>query len=280
MNFIIKYPEDKLGAFDMFRYPGGEVQVRLGTVVTDQIKNPIVETVTVVARITDGDIVPVAQLLNAIRGATSADILLVMPYLPYGRADRRFTLGDCNGLQVFAQLLNTFAGVDIVTLDAHSSEAAKYIRHFSDVSPKPLIQQTINLIPGSTNILLPDKGAERYGFAAVQASKLRDPETGKLTGFSVPDIRGFLGDNILIVDDICDGGGTFIGIAEALRRAGVEKHLYLYVTHGLFSKSLSPLKKYFKHVYTTDSFRVQSAYGDPEFLTVLPCIDTILKSVE
>lgn len=288
MNQIIQYPGDANRQFEKFRYPGGEVQVRLKPEYAASLKNPAVEKVTIVARIIDGDIIPVAQLINAVRSATSADIELVLPYLPYSRADRRFSIGDCNGLQVFGQILNTFAGVEIITLDAHSPlVAAGFIRHFTNIRPRPIIEHVLDRIDGSgiygnpviaAGVLLPDKGALRYGYkTTLIAEKKRDPETGKLSGFVVPsklDVEGL--DAILIIDDICDGGGTFIGIAEALRKAGITQDLFLYVTHGIFSKNLSGLKQYFKHVYTTDSFGVAESYGEPEFLTVLPCLPTIL----
>lgn len=86
MNFIIQYPEDKTTKFEMFRYPGGEIQVRLTPKTALELKNPIVEEVTVVivvARITDGDIIPVLQLIDAISRTTSAPVKLVRPYLLY-----------------------------------------------------------------------------------------------------------------------------------------------------------------------------------------------------
>lgn len=83
MNFIIQYPEDKTTKFEMFRYPGGEIQVRLTPKTALELKNPIVEEVIVVARITDGDIIPVLQLIDAISRTTSAPVKLVRPYLLY-----------------------------------------------------------------------------------------------------------------------------------------------------------------------------------------------------
>jgi ribose-phosphate pyrophosphokinase len=41
-----------------------------------------------------------------------------------------------------------------------------------------------------------------------------------------------------MVDDICDGGRTFIELAKELRGMGAEK-VHLYVTHGFFTKGLS-----------------------------------------
>jgi len=62
------------------------------------------------------------------------------------------------------------------------------------------------------------------------------------------------GKNCLIVDDICDGGGTFMGLAEKLqeKQAG---HLFLAVSHGIFSQGLSELQKHFKQIFCTNSIR-------------------------
>ncbi|RYF48025.1 MAG: phosphoribosyltransferase [Cytophagaceae bacterium] len=57
----------------------------------------------------------------------------------------------------------------------------------------------------------------------------------------------------LIVDDICDGGGTFIGLAAELRKLNPER-ISLAVSHGIFSKGIDPLTNWLDHVYTTDSF--------------------------
>jgi ribose-phosphate pyrophosphokinase len=286
MFTAIEYPGGKGKQFEMFRYPGGEVQVRLTKNEIEIIKSFEYDKIIIVARIADGDIIPVAQLVNAVRGVTSSDIALVLPYLPYGRADRRFTDGDCCGLFVFGQMLNTFAGVEVYTLDAHSPKAEVCIRHFTDISPKPIIDTVIESVEGSigqftTAILLPDAGALRYGFKheyCLQASKVRSPITGQLKGFEVPPKESFKGaDSILIVDDICDGGGTFIGIADKLKDYGLD--LYLYVTHGIFSKGFFELEKRFKKIYTTDSFLTKRVYPAVDKLVIIPCMGTILDRI-
>ena len=73
---------------------------------------------------------------------------------------------------------------------------------------------------------------------------------------------------ILIVDDICDGGATFVGLAKELRAAGAKK-VYLYVTHGIFSKGL-PLEGIDK-VFTTDSYFNPESCSRPG--TVPYCFD-------
>jgi ribose-phosphate pyrophosphokinase len=88
----------------------------------------------------------------------------------------------------------------------------------------------------------------------VFCSKKRDPLTGHLSGFEIKNYNpnpNADGQDLLIVDDICDGGGTFVGLAKELRKAGAKK-VYLYVTHGIFSKGL-PLEG-IDRVFTTDSY--------------------------
>ena len=57
-------------------------------------------------------------------------------------------------------------------------------------------------------------------------------------------------DNYLIVDDIIDGGRTFIELSKELVRKGIDKsQINLYVTHGIFSKGFTELDKHFNKVY-------------------------------
>jgi ribose-phosphate pyrophosphokinase len=74
-----------------------------------------------------------------------------------------------------------------------------------------------------------------------------------LEGFRVyeDDLQG---KDCLIVDDICDGGGTFIGLAKELKKHNAG-NLYLSVSHGIFSKGLKELNQYFTNIFTTDSFK-------------------------
>jgi len=58
----------------------------------------------------------------------------------------------------------------------------------------------------------------------------------------------------LIVDDICDGGGTFLGLAKELKSKNAGK-LYLAISHGIFSKGFESLAKDFQKIFTTDSFK-------------------------
>jgi ribose-phosphate pyrophosphokinase len=96
------------------------------------------------------------------------------------------------------------------------------------------------------------------------ATKIRDTLTGNITS---TDIQGDLnGRNLIIVDDICDGGQTFIELAKVLKNRGAED-VYLYVTHGIFSRGLAVLKNHFKKIFCYYTFLNQ--VEDKTFLTIL-----------
>ncbi len=275
-------------AYTKIIYPAGELQVRL-TEAT-QAKLAEVEDISVIARITTADqVVELCLLWDALQEAANdtAKRRLILPYLPFARADRRFVEGDCFGLGVFAQLINTLQA-QVVTLDAHSAVAKNEIHDLTDISALPFISQAMRKFAhgqnaGSITVLFPDDGArKRYKLPAViedtnitilNCSKKRDPATGKFIGFHVPNIDEFPKQTpVIIVDDICDGGGTFNGIADALK--DYELTLGLYVTHGIFSKGMSALNDRFHSIYTTDSFAERN---DSARLEIIAAVESLWR---
>jgi ribose-phosphate pyrophosphokinase len=290
MKYFINYPEDKNSKFEEFRYPAGESQVRFLPKAIEDIENA--DEIVVIARISDAtQVIGLALLTDAIDGIFPTHLpnrTLVLPYLPYSRADRRFVKGDCFGLKTFGRLIDDLAYNRVVTLDAHSKEARKCISNLIDISPLHIIDQIYtDYLPFGTVILLPDEGAKRYHleeyFKVFYCEKERDPKTGKILGFKVPEIDPKL--PVVIIDDICDGGATFIGIATELVKNSPIREIYLYVTHGIFSKGFRELNKYFTKIFTTDSFPIHPAtlcIGNAP--TIIPCEglikDQIIPRVE
>jgi len=77
----------------------------------------------------------------------------------------------------------------------------------------------------------------------------RDVRTGNILGVVVDQNVTDL--NLLVVDDICDGGRTFTELSKTL---SMPKKLELFVTHGIFSKGVKELTEAYDHIYTTNSF--------------------------
>lgn len=180
---------------------------------------------------------------------------LILPHVPGGRQDRINPAGDyLFTLKSVAKMINERKFDKVVVLDPHSTVTPALIDRCRVVSLADLMH---NFWKGYSGVIAPDVGAAKRAFDVAQvlgvpfhqAEKHRDVATGKLSGFNAPTIKS--GEHYLVVDDICDGGGTFLGLGEIIREKGAFADLI--VTHGIFSKGLDELLTIYKKVITTDS---------------------------
>ena len=116
------------------------------------------------------------------------------------------------------------------------------------------------------------KLAEQIGYKGdvITCSKDRDID-GKLTMVNVPiafDAFTSKKADFIIIDDICDGGATFINIAKNLKNR-VKGKIYLIVTHGIFSKSFGELSQYFDNIYCTNSYKDIKGEASPQYVKQL-----------
>jgi ribose-phosphate pyrophosphokinase len=86
----------------------------------------------------------------------------------------------------------------------------------------------------------------------VTATKVRDLKTGKILHTEVPTPEMHNDIKYVIVDDICDGGATFLNAAEEIRKY-TQASLYLIVSHGIFSAGTKKLLDVFADVYVLDN---------------------------
>lgn len=185
---------------------------------------------------------------------------LVLPFVPGARQDRLNPVGDfLFTAKSVARTINERKFDRVVLLDPHSNVITGLIDR-ADVYPFASIVGNYN--SNYDAIIAPDAGAGARarefadlmskvagrGIEVIQAHKTRNVETGQLSGFEVSVKRG---KNYLVVDDICDGGGTFVGLGNKILEQGATADLF--VTHGIFSKGTEKLNKIYDVVTTTDS---------------------------
>jgi ribose-phosphate pyrophosphokinase len=93
------------------------------------------------------------------------------------------------------------------------------------------------------------------GYSYIKCSKVRDIETGSITSFSIDEISYSKDcDEIVVIDDLCDGGGTFVGIASKLRELKPSK-LTLVVTHAVQKAGIERVAKVYDQVVITNSYK-------------------------
>jgi ribose-phosphate pyrophosphokinase len=213
-----------------------------------------------------------ADLLLALYAKNTLDHLefthveLHVSYLMAARMDRVMQPGEPFSLKVIGGMLNSVHFKKIRVFDPHSEVTPAVIEHCYPVTNQAFVQDALDHYfsthPGTKTYCLvsPDAGALKkihtlardLGIAeVVECMKERDVKTGALLHFKTAT-ESLAGKPCFIVDDLCDGGGTFIGTANMLREKGAEQ-VVLIVSHGIFSKG--PDLAGIDAVYTTDSFR-------------------------
>lgn len=236
--------------FEIVRYPAGEFRVTgrvdKGSLYRARVQDCIPEDLIILNIWADA--------VHRQRGRTEVFI----PYFPGAREDRGAPLGA----KVYADLVNLGKHEQVTIVDPHSDVAPALINNCKVVTLGDLIPLWSSVFSEFRGVIAPDGGGTRRAFEVAQVlgvplyqgGKHRDPATGKLSGFwcdSLPD------ENLLIVDDICDGGGTFMGLADV---CDTDK-LSLWVTHGIFTGDNLLLAERFNLILTTDSFTTATPPG-------------------
>lgn len=257
-GMFVPTPYPQIG-FTMHHFSGGELHIK----VNQSIHYDSIDKVVITNRINNTDnLMEVLIAKDALEREGIKHFDLIMPYTPYARQDRQCELGESFTLKVFAKLLNSAKFDRVYILDAHSDVAPALINNSVNIPSEQYVWQTAEDIKEKELILVsPDSGANKKtntlfknlkSFSGlVKCDKKRSTADGSLSGFEVftDDLQG---KPCLIVDDICDGGRTFIGVGEALKQKNAGD-IYLYVTHGIFSNGFNELSKVFKKIYTTNS---------------------------
>ncbi|ASL41980.1 Ribose-phosphate pyrophosphokinase 2 [Burkholderia sp. AD24] len=241
-------------------FPGGEVNVSV------ELGKPA-HTLRIQAHLPNAEAVMTLLLATDAlrRGYPGTPILLSLPYVPYARQDRVANAGEALSARVFCDLINTQQYAQVEVQDPHSDVVTALLDRVVIADPLPSLRRALaSLGSGRAALVAPDAGARKRVMHLAQAleldvvfaEKVRNTQTGKITGTQV------VGDlpvaPLLVVDDICDGGRTFTELATALRTRQAEQRLsqplYLYVTHGIFSKGLAPLLEHYQTVFTRNNW--------------------------
>ena len=249
---------------EMFQFSGGEYQVKLSNFpVLGTTVNP---GFVIKAFMLNGDIMPLALIVDAIRrDFPSCRIGLEMPYLPYARQDRVMNRGESLACKVFCDAINALDFEKVYINDCHSDVGVALLKNvvnhefcflnsYAYISSAFKQPYEVIVAPDAGALKKSYKIAKMYGIPElVRADKLRNVETGEITGTVV--YGSVEGKNVIVADDICDGGMTFLKLGEELRKQN-PKGLHLHVTHGIFSKGKEDLLKVFDTVTSNFDYEV------------------------
>lgn len=249
--------------------PDGQPHIKVGE---------IIEPFRLDCRIASGnDILNLGLLLDVCCDRYKfRDIAVNLMYLTGGRMDRAISSREPYTLKVVASLLNSLPIARFNIFAPHSQASTDLLRNGtrmtyleSDFYYAATEWMKEKWQTDEISFVLPDLGAgkrlegltyfdEFHDF--VTCHKKRDLDTGRIKEFKIVD--GEPKKHCIIIDDLCDGGATFIKVSEALRANGAEK-VGLAVCHGIFSRG--PQVDGIDLIATTDSFCDWSAVASEKF---------------
>lgn len=192
------------------------------------------------------------------------NLTLNLPYMPGARMDRTQDSKDVRQLKYIAQMINQMNFIKIYVLDPHSSVTENVLKNVHIIFPRKQISEVLSNFQKAPLLFYPDEGSlKRYSplqktilqLPYCYGAKKRDWKSGDIQGLEVYGATERIkGKDILIIDDICSKGGTFLHSTRKLKSLGAND-IYLYVTHcentilegELINSGL------IKHIYTTNS---------------------------
>lgn len=200
---------------------------------------------------------------------------ITIPYVPYARQDRIMNDGEALSIKVMANLINSMNSIQVRIWDPHSDVTPALINNCYVIKQDKLLEKVLlkNNQIQYDGIISPDVGAmkksleigKKYNIPVYSAHKQRNTKTGEITKTILLDEVPSHG-KFLIVDDICDGGRTFIELAKLFDSHRDSIVLDLYVTHGIFSQGIIKLLTYFNTIYVANVIPKWYSYSDPNFV--------------
>jgi ribose-phosphate pyrophosphokinase len=269
-------PNDKLSVnYKISRFPDGQQTIDL--IDENPLFRNYSKTIKIKSRLNNfKDLELIICATQALRNVGVEKIELYIPYIIGGRSDRKFQEGGINYLkQVVGPIINSQNFSKVTVMDSHSDVTESVLNNFEKLNNFNLVKWSLPKIDNKNGaqdrvvLVSPDAGAFKkiYDVAKkfeieniITATKIRDLKTGKILHTNVPVDPYDVGKSFVIIDDICDGGRTFIEIAKSIREneklssvTTEQSKIYLIVTHSIFSAGLEELTKHFDKIFTTNS---------------------------
>lgn len=241
------------GKVDVKHFADGETLVELGQSVRGKRCYIIQST----SKPVNENLMEVLICLDAMRRSSAAEITCIIPYFGYARQDRKASPRQPITARLVAKMLETAGANRVVTFDLHAAQIQGFFDcPVDDLTTVPMMGEYFkrkNFDPADIVVVSPDHGgvkrarnmAEILGCSIAIIDKRR-PQANVAEACNI--IGDVVGKNAIIVDDICDTGGSLIAASNILKDNGV-KDIYVCISHGLFSNNAairiqdSPIKE-------------------------------------
>src|ERR1700755_2821582 len=225
-----------LGKITIPKFSDGEIQ----PVFQESIRGDMVFLVQSTFSPTE-NFMELLLMIDAARRASAYKVIAVIPYYGYARQDRKDRPRAASGSKRVANML-VAAGADrVITMDLHAPQIQGYfdipVDHLD--SHALFIPYVENLRLENLTFAAPDVGATNrireianyFGAEMVICDKHRKRDNEIASMVVIGDVTN---KDIVIIDDICDTGGTLAKSAALLKEKGA-RSVRALITHPVLS---------------------------------------------
>jgi len=203
-------------------------------------------------------------LLNS----SAEKITFVLPDLLWSRQDRKDKPHVPISARALAESLVYPSSIDrLISVDLHADQIQGFyqsglpfdslhsfpsvVSFLKDKKPIGNLEKVVVVSPDAGGVkrakTFARKLNSKYPIALIYKDRAEPGEIENMT--LVGNVKG---KDVFIIDDIIDSGNTQIEAAQLLLNHGAKK-LYCYGTHGLFTKGIKELRKYFELIMTSNT---------------------------
>jgi ribose-phosphate pyrophosphokinase len=291
---IVDFLGVPLGKASVKMFNDGEISIQIDQNVRNKEVYIIQSTCCNCTKSVNDSIMELFLLVRTMKRASAASITAVIPYYGYARQDRKNAPRVPISASDIAMMLERAGADRIISVDLHCGQ----IQGFFHDAPVDNLYASIVYVPyfiekGLKNgvVVSPDAGGvdrvkkfqehlARHGVPTQLAiiSKQR-AQAGVVDSMQL--IGSVEGAEAIIVDDICDTGGTLIKAAELLKANGAVK-VYAAITHPVFSGDAIQKIGHsaIDEIIVTDTIALrQAAPANMTVLSVAPLLGEVIRRI-
>lgn len=269
-----------LGKVSLSHFPDGEIFAQ----ILENVRGKTVFVVQSIAFSPNEYLMELCILIDALKRASAAKIIVVIPYYGYCRQDRKDKGRVPITAKLVANFLETAGANSILTMDLHADQIQGFFNiPVDNLFAKPVFAkayETFNLT--SPVVVAPDLGSVKLAKAMSDvleaAMATIDKRRIDATHVEISPLMGNVRDkDVILVDDMCSTGGTIIKAAKLCKEKGA-KRVFVQVTHALLVGDCAEKLKqapidYFLH---TDTVPIRGR-GNFHPVTVVPLFAKAMK---
>src|SRR5216684_1286532 len=273
-----------LGRASSVRFSDGEINFQ----IEENVRGADVFIVQPTCPPVDSHLMELLVQLDAFRRSSAERVTAVIPYYGYGRADKKDRPRVPISAKLVANLLTTAGADRILTIDLHAAQ----IQGFFDIPVDHLYAAPVMIryyqerpLPKLTVVATDTGGAERARAYAKRLNAelaLCDKRRDKPNVAEVMNVVGDVeGRNCLIVDDMCDTGGSLTKVSQALKEAGAAR-VDACFTHPILSGRAAQhlANSGIEQIVVTNTIPLNSKAAELKNIKVLSIAPLLAKAIK